>query len=237
MGFTSDIKKNTGSKDSDPDQVQAAQAEPAQVIQDAAGHAHAQDKTGSAADAANAPDAPDAADVLTLSDGTQVICGRDAKGRRTVPDEIMAEYYKELPARTFSESGLYQANGSGGRLRMLGVDKEIDRAIQEKGAAVLNATHAQRRAMSETIDIMLKSAAGKEEIERFNLPAGATKQDAIMAALYAEVIDKGTVRAADFLRDTVGEQPVNRQQIEADIMTQADKALMERIEKRLGIGK
>ena len=175
-------------------------------------------------------------DLIHLGNGQPVICARDKKNRLVVPDEIMEKHYKELPNGTRSEDGRQAYNG-GLLTGFEAMDAEQADNIRRKGQAAQAAAYRQRQSIAQTIDDMLKSAASSEDCERLGLKNGATKQDALVAAMFKEALQKGTVRAADFLRDTVGEQPVNRQQIEADIMTQADKALMERIEKRLGIGK
>jgi len=170
-------------------------------------------------------------DIIEL-DQLTIICTRDEKGRRVVPADIMDNHYKDLPQGTRSTDG--RAAYNGGCLRMLdAMNQEEAAEIHKQGGEALQAANRQRRSMAESIDDMLKSKAGQEEIKRYNLRDGATKQEALLAAMYHEAINKGTVRAADFLRDTVGEKPVERQQVQADITTEADRLLMEKIQKRL----
>jgi hypothetical protein len=43
----------------------------------------------------------------------------------------------------------------------------------------------------------------------------------------------GNVKAGQFLRDTIGEQPTTKTEIQADIMTDHDRDLIEKLEKKL----
>lgn len=176
-------------------------------------------------------EAHQADDVIEL-DNIVIICSRDDKGRRVVPDDVMDEYKRDLPDGTRSTDG--RASYGYGCIRPLDKRNPEEAAdIRRKGAETLNAMNAQRQSIATTIDAMLRSKAGLEEIERYNLPDNATKQDALVAAMYAEAINKGTVRAFDSLRDTVGEKPIDRQQVQADVTTDADRLLMEKIRQRL----
>jgi hypothetical protein len=127
-------------------------------------------------------------------------------------------------------SGTYRSSGNGGKLKILGGDPEADKEIQRKGAETLNATHAQRRTMAETLDVLLRQAADPETIEALGLPAGATKQDAMLAAMYLQATE-GNVKAGQFVRDTIGEQPTIKQEVE--IMTDDDRKLLANISDRL----
>lgn len=176
-------------------------------------------------------EAQQAGDIIEL-DQLTIICTRDDKGRCIVPDDIFSNHYKELPDGTRATDGRMAKNGGILRpLDSLATDEAL--AIRQQGREAQAAKQRQRQSIADTIDAMLRSKAGPEEIERYNLPDNATKQDALVAAMYAEAINKGTVRAADFIRDTAGEKPVERQQVQADITTEADRLLMEKIQKRL----
>ena len=48
---------------------------------------------------------------------------------------------------------------------------------------------------------------------------------------------QGDTKAAVFVRDTIGEMPVTKSQIQADIMTEADRDLLEKIQKRINENK
>jgi hypothetical protein len=156
----------------------------------------------------------------------------DQKGRKVLPDDIFMEHLSELPNNTKSESGLIAYNG--GILRSLGTgvySPEQEAEIRRAGAEALNAMHAQRRTLAETINILLKQKADPEEIETYGLNQGATKQDAMIAAIYQQAT-AGNVKAFTSLRDTVGEMPTIKQEVTADILTAEDRELLQKIRDR-----
>lgn len=155
----------------------------------------------------------------------------DEDGRAIVPRDFMEEHYRELPDGTRSEDGALQAH-KGGLLRMLGADPERDAEIHRKGAQYANATMAQRKTLAESIIIALRQKASDEEIKKYNLPENASHQDAITAAIVYQA-SGGNMKAFTALRDTIGEMPVARTEITADVMTAADRALVEKLSRRL----
>ena len=156
----------------------------------------------------------------------EIALGKTEKGFYIVPDEILEKYYKELPNGTINESGNSWASCNG-ILRM--PSKEVRRM----GAEALNARNAQRRKLSETIDIFLKKKASVEDIEALGLEAGATKQDALIAAMFARAIERGDVQAGTFLRDTAGEKPSDKLDASITAITPADEELIKRVAARL----
>ena len=156
----------------------------------------------------------------------------DEKGNKIIPDEIFDRYYKSLPDGTRNESKTKMVR-NGGILRPFGTDPEYDRKIQRAGADAVNAERAHRQSMAETLDILLRQTADAETIEALNLPQGATRQDALLMAMYLQATE-GNVKAGQFVRDTIGEQPTAKQDISVQ-MTDDDKALLDKVQKRLGI--
>ena len=154
-----------------------------------------------------------------------IAIGKNEKGNYIVPDNIMETYYKELPNGTVNESKSYTAyNG--------GLLKALTEEIRRKGAEALNAERAQRRKMSETIDILLRKKATPEEIEALGLEDGATKQDALMASMLLKAIERGDVQAGAFIRDTAGEKPTEKISAEVETITPEDRKQIERILNR-----
>ena len=155
----------------------------------------------------------------------------DDKGNKIIPDDIFEENYRQFPNGTKNESGTYRAY-NGGKLGILGADPEKDKEIHRKGAEALNAAHAQRQTLAETIDVMLRRQIDPKLAAELNLPEGITMQDAVTVALMKQAA-KGNVKAFATMRDTAGEMPVTKQEITADVMTAADRALMEKLSRRL----
>lgn len=171
---------------------------------------------------------------LSQNDITQILADapEDEKGRKIVPDEIFDKYYKLLPAGTSNESITKRAVNKG-YINVLGNNPERDREIRRAGAEALNAKHAQRRTLSDTLDVLLRKKATQADIDAYNLPADATYQDAIMAAMMQQAAE-GNVKAGQFIRDTIGEQPTAKQDVNVS-MSDADKALLDKVQARLGI--
>lgn len=153
---------------------------------------------------------------------------KNEKGFYILPDAVFDKYMNCLPEGTTNESGNRKAF-NGGAVRTITTD---DTEIQRAGADACNAKRAQRRSFAESIDAYLRKPARLEDIERYNLSQNATMQDAMDAAIVAQAI-RGNSKAYELLRDTVGEKPVDKQEISGNIITEADKALIDKIQKRL----
>lgn len=151
--------------------------------------------------------------------------GKNEKGNFIVPDEILKAYYKELPNGTTNESNnSWSYNG--------GLLNKADKEVQKMGAEALNAKNAQRRKLAETIDVFLKKKASIEEIEQLGLEDGATKQDALIAAMFTRAIEQKDVAAFNSLRDTAGEKPTEKISAEVETITPEDRKQIERILNR-----
>ena len=68
---------------------------------------------------------------------------------------------------------------------------------------------------------------------------GLDKEASVLDALIANQLLIGTkaskseaTKAAEFIRDTIGEKPAEKQEITADIMTDEDRALLQRVRAR-----
>jgi hypothetical protein len=66
------------------------------------------------------------------------------------------------------------------------------------------------------------------------LPEDATLYDMVNLRQIMESLE-GNTKAAEFVRDTTGDKPIERQEITAVIMTDADKALLEKVSRRVGV--
>lgn len=156
----------------------------------------------------------------------------DEKGNKIIPDHIFDKYYKQLPNGTKNQSGTWRAN-NGGKLRIFGGDPEGDKEIQRAGAEASNAVQAHRRTLADDLKIALSKKATRATLQALDLQDGATNQDAITAAAILQA-SEGNVKALQYIRDTIGEQPTAKQDISVQ-MTEDDKELLDKVQKRLGI--
>lgn len=146
-------------------------------------------------------------------------CPEDDKGHKIVPDAFFDKNYKNLPTGTLNESKSKRAFNNG----YVNVLNSTDTSIQSMGGKALQAKLKQRRTFKEEADILLA------KIDEEN---GKTGLENITVAMYAKARD-GDVKAYAALRDTVGEAPVSKQEIQADIMTDADRQVIANALKRL----
>ena len=153
---------------------------------------------------------------------------KNEKGFYVLPDDIFDKYLYCLPDGTVNQSNTNRAS-CGGKIKILSSE---DAAIQRAGALASNATQRQRRTFAESVDAYLRKPARIEDIEKYGLSRNATMQDAMDAAIVAQAI-RGNSKAYELLRDTVGEKPVDRHEIDGNIITEADKSLIEKIRKRM----
>ena len=145
----------------------------------------------------------------------------EEKERYIVPDDVFDEYLKELPDNTINASRSFRAF-HGGKLGIFGADPEKDLEIQRAGREAQAAAYRQRRTFKEQVDILLatRDKNGKSCLEN------------IIEAMY-DRSQSGDVKAAQFLRDTAGEKPAETIDLSAEVTTEADRALMEKLKARL----
>jgi hypothetical protein len=155
----------------------------------------------------------------------------DEKGNKIIDDSIFDQYYKQLPEKCINKSGTWRTTSTGGKLKIFGTDIEEDRQIQKAGGEALQAALKHRRSMSEDIQIALLKKANPETIATLGLDPGANNQQAVIAAAILQAIE-GNVKAQQFIRDTIGEQPTAKQDISLQ-MTDDDRSLLEKVENRL----
>lgn len=141
-----------------------------------------------------------------------------------IPDDIFDKHLKELPAGTYNKSMTYRAY-NGGKLYQIGSDPEKDKEITTAGAIASNATQIQRRSFRDQIDIIL---ANKDK------ETGKTGVESVTLSMYERAL-AGDVKAAQFLRDTAGEKPADTVDLNANVITEADKALLEKLKHRTGV--
>jgi len=145
----------------------------------------------------------------------------DEKGNAIVPDSFFEENLKSLPNGTRNASMTHRAF-NGGKLYSIGSDPVKDAEIVRAGAEASNAMQAQRKTFAEMLDVLLRK---KDD-------SGLTYQEKILLAM-ADKAATGDTKAAVFVRDTIGEMPVSKQEIRADVMTDADRSLIEKLQKRI----
>ena len=116
--------------------------------------------------------------------------------------------------------------------------KEEVREINAKGGRKSGETRRKQRDMREIAKAILEHAMKEEQIEEV---LGSSKDlldgdKSVMAVLTARMVQeagKGSYKHYETLRDTAGFKPKDEIGISADIMTDADRELIEKVNRRL----
>lgn len=141
-----------------------------------------------------------------------------------IPDDIFDEYLKELPPGTYNKSMTYRAY-NGGKLYQLNQDPEEAATRGRAGGIASQSTQQARRSFKEEADILLA---------RVDKNTGKTGIENITVAMYERAL-AGDVKAYTALRDTAGEKPADTVDLNANVMTEADQALIEKLKNRTGV--
>ena len=123
------------------------------------------------------------------------------------------------------------------------IDPEKARAIHSKGAQAVNKLHGEKKNAKQILDNVLSLLVDDEIINRADLPpeiANKLKKankDITMYELIQTVAAgraaAGNMKAVEYIRDTYGDKPVDKVDISGEIMTESDRAMLEKISRRL----
>lgn len=160
-----------------------------------------------------------------------IATGTDEKGNMIVPDEIMDKYYKELPAGTVNQSKTWRASCNG-KLKILGGDPENDKRIHKAGGEAIQATLKQRRSIKEILEDLSRNTVTAAEAEEYGIKEGTTLLEAANLAQIRRAM-KGDTKAAEYVRDTLGEKPTEKLDASITALTPEDKELLQRVQARL----
>ena len=183
--------------------------------------------------------AADLPEVKRKEDGTidieSIAIGKDEKGRYIIPDNIFDAYLKELPPGTGNASKTFRAY-NGGKLAQLENNPEEASKRGKVGAPASNNAQAARRSIREILEELSKKTVTAEEAEEYGLKEGTTLLEAANLAQIRRAM-KGDTKAAEYVRDTLGEKPTDKISAEVTALTAEDKELINNISARLAADK
>ena len=81
------------------------------------------------------------------------------------------------------------------------------------------------------LDSLVSDKVVNQYIENPDLMQGKTGADLLLTAMMEQAIKQGNYHCAEFVRDTAGYKPKNEVEIQADIMTESDRALIDKVSK------
>lgn len=149
----------------------------------------------------------------------------DRLGRKMTPQQLA----NLRPARTWAEK-----------------DPEAAAAVHRAGAAATNAIKRQRRTIKDICDVLLamdlpdlqalKDADAREAASELERQTGrkVSVYEAIVCA-QAMAAMQGSTKAAEYIRDSAGDKPGDSVHIDADTMTDGDRALLAKLAAKMGI--
>ena len=118
--------------------------------------------------------------------------------------------------------------------------EEQQREIAKMGGKASGEARKKKRDMREVAKAILEHAMNEDQIEEV---LGSSKDlldgdKSVMAVLTARMVQeagKGSYKHYETLRDTAGFKPKDEVGITADIMTDADRSLLDKVSGRLGV--
>ena len=115
---------------------------------------------------------------------------------------------------------------------------EEQRAIQIKGGKARAEQMKRRKAAKELLETLLETKMTDDMIDDVlggsqDLLNGDKTAYNVMLAKMFQVACSGDTKAFIAIRDTVGDKPVDKQEISADIITDADRKMIDNIKKRI----
>ena len=160
----------------------------------------------------------------------KIALGKDDKGY-IIPDDIFDAYLKELPEGTTNRSGTFRAY-NGGKLARLENNREEASRRGIIGGPASNNSQATRRTSRQILEDIATKKANRETIERLGLVEGTSNLEALNYAQYIKA-QQGDTKAAEYVRDTMGEKPTTEISAEVTAVTPEDQELMKRVAARL----
>jgi len=134
-------------------------------------------------------------------------------------------------------------NLEAGRVSFNQMPEEKALEIRRKGAAAVNKMHGEKKTARESLEKILTLRATPEIIAGADLEpeiAERLKRDNPDATLYdlIQIVAVGravggNMKAYELIRDTYGDKPTEKVEVSAEIMTDKDRELLEKISRRL----
>jgi len=117
-------------------------------------------------------------------------------------------------------------------------DPEEAKLIRSMGGKTTQAKINQQRSLNDIAKSMLNSVLTESMVDEIlgdsKIMIGEDKTaGSVMIAKMIQTAMAGSFKAAEFVRDTAGYKPKNEVDISADIMTDEDRSLIDKLNKRL----
>lgn len=116
--------------------------------------------------------------------------------------------------------------------------KEEQRLIATQGGKASGEARRKKKELKERCKILLEMMPNKELIAKSlgsgaELPENADMYDLMIAKMMQDAILEGNVKAAEFVRDSAGDKPTDKTEVNAAVMTAQDLEMIRNIERRV----
>lgn len=88
------------------------------------------------------------------------------------------------------------------------------------------------RTFKEIALMLMAEEASPEDIKKYGLPEGSSNS-LVMLAAAAKKAKEGDMKALEVFRDTAGQMPTKEVQLSAEVFTEANQALLDKVAERI----
>lgn len=110
--------------------------------------------------------------------------------------------------------------------------REQHSADSAKGGRASGKARRDNRTLREIALELMAAEASPEDIKRYGLPEGVSNA-VVMTAAALKKAREGDMKAFESLRDTAGQMPTKEVQVSAEVFTEANKALLDKVAERI----
>jgi len=129
------------------------------------------------------------------------------------------------------------------KYNLAAIDPEKAKEIRRKGAAAINKLHGEKKSARQSLEKILTLKIDDDILAAADLPESlarklrrdnpdATIYDLIQIVAAGNAIG-GSIRAAEYIRDTHGDKPKDQIELTSNVMTDQDRELLQQISGRL----
>lgn len=109
---------------------------------------------------------------------------------------------------------------------------EERKAIASKAGKASGQKKRDNRTFKELALMLMAEEATPEDIKRYGLPEGSSNS-LVMLAAAAKKAKEGDMKALEVFRDTAGQMPTKEVQLSAEVFTEANQALLDKVAERI----
>ena len=109
---------------------------------------------------------------------------------------------------------------------------EERKASASKAGKASGKKRRDNRTLREIALELMAAEASPEDIKKYGLPEGVSNA-VVMTAAALKKAREGDMKAFESLRDTAGQMPTKEVQVSAEVFTEANKALLDKVAERI----